>query len=67
MGDVAYCVGICSPLGAKRPTKRARLPIDVQLPARDMTYLVMGYDRGRLALGAFLSTLVIVESILRVL
>ena len=67
MGDVAQCVGIFSPLEAKRPIMRARLQIDVQLPARDMTYSIMGHDRGRLALGTFLSTLVLVECALRVL
>ena len=67
MGDAALCVGICSPLGTERPTKCARLQIDVQLPAHDMMNLVMGHDPVRLALGAFLSTLIIVESVLRLL
>ena len=64
MGHVAHCVGL---LGATRPTMHARLQFDLQLPARDMTYSVMHYNQGRLALGAFISTLIIVKSAINVL
>ena len=67
MGDAAHCVGICSPLGTERPTICARLQIDVQSPAHNMMNSVMGFDPVRLALGASLSTLIIVESVLPLL